>query len=83
MTSRRMRWAGHVVRMVAMRNAYAVLVGKLEGKRALRKPRCRCEDNIKMSLRKMGFKGVEWVYLAKDRDLWRALGNAVMNLRVL
>ena len=48
--SRRMRWAGHVARMSERRCVYGVLVGKLEGKRPLRRPRCRWEDNIKMDL---------------------------------
>ena len=50
--SRRMRWAGHVVRMVERRGVCRILVGKPEGKRQLGRPRCRWEDNIKMDLRK-------------------------------
>jgi hypothetical protein len=49
--SRRMRWAGHVARMGEKRNAYRILVGKLEGKRPLGRPGCRWEDNIKMDPR--------------------------------
>jgi hypothetical protein len=49
--SRRMIWAGQVARIGAERNAYRILVGKQEGKRQLGRPRCRCEDNIKMGLR--------------------------------
>jgi hypothetical protein len=49
-TSRRMRWAGHVARMGEMRNAYRILVGKPEGKRPLERPRCRWVYNIKMDL---------------------------------
>jgi hypothetical protein len=49
--SRRMRWAGHVARMVEGRGVYRVLVGRPEGKRPLRRPRLRWEDNIKMDLR--------------------------------
>jgi hypothetical protein len=52
--SRRMRWAGHVVRMVEKRNAYRILVGKPEGKRPLGRPRRRWVDNIKMDLREIG-----------------------------
>jgi hypothetical protein len=81
--SRRMRWAGHVARMGEGRNVYRVLVGKPEGKRPLERPRLRWEDGIKMDLRETGWGGVEWIHLAQDRDTWRAVVNAVMNLRVL
>ena len=69
---------------------HRVLVGKLEGKRSLGKPkgkrplgrpRRRWEDNIKMDLQEVGGGG-DWMELAQDRDMWRALVNAVMNLRV-
>jgi hypothetical protein len=52
--SRRMRWARHVARIGAMRNAYRILVGKPEGKRPLGRPRHRWVDNIKMDLKEMG-----------------------------
>ena len=80
--SRRIRWAGHVARMGERRGVYRVLVGKPEGKRPLGRPRRRWEDNIKMDLQEVGFWGVDWIELAQDRDRWRALVNAVMNLRV-
>jgi hypothetical protein len=57
-------------------------VGKLEGKRPLRRPRQRWEDNIKMDLREMGWGGMDWIDVAQDRDRWRALVNTVMNLWV-
>jgi hypothetical protein len=60
---------------------YRVLVGKPEGKRPLARPSRRCEDNINMDIQEVGL-GNEWIYLAQDRDRWRALVNAVMNLRV-
>jgi hypothetical protein len=50
-----------------LRNLYKVLVAKPEGKRPLRRSRCRWEDNIKMDLREMVFGGVDWIHLAQDR----------------
>jgi hypothetical protein len=58
------------------------LVGKPEGKRPLGRPRRRWEDNIKMDLQEVGCGGMDWIELAQDRDRWRALLNAVMNLQV-
>jgi hypothetical protein len=81
--SRRLRWAGHVERMGEGRNVYRVLVGTHEGKRLLGRPKRRWEDGIKMNLREIVWGAVEWIQLAQDRDRWRALVNAVMNLRVL
>jgi hypothetical protein len=63
------------------RNYYRLLVGKLVGKRPLGRPRCRWVNNIKMDLLEMGCGGVDWICLAWDREKWRALVNAVMNLR--
>jgi hypothetical protein len=65
------------------RNVYRVLVGKPEGKRTLGRLRRRWEDGIKVDLREIGWGGVEWIQLAQDRDRWRAVVSAVMNLRVL
>jgi hypothetical protein len=64
------------------RNAYRILVGKPEGKRPLGRPRRRWVDNTKMDLRELGWNGRDWIYLAQDRDRWRAYVIAVMNLRV-
>jgi hypothetical protein len=68
--------------MVQMRNAYSILVVKLEGKRLLRRPRCRWEDNIRVDLREIGWKGVDWIYLGQHRNQWQDLVNMVMNLQV-
>jgi hypothetical protein len=57
-------------------------VGRTEGRRPLGRPRRRWKDNIKMDLREVGWGGMNWIELAQDRDRWRALVNAVMNLRV-
>ena len=80
--SRRMRWAGHVARMGEERGAYRVLVGKTDGKRPLGRPRRRWVDNIRMDLQKVGCGYVHWIGLAQNRDRWRTLVSAVMNLRV-
>ena len=80
--SRRMRRVGHVVRMGEERGAYRVLVGKPEGKRPLERPRLRWVDNIRMDLQEVRCGYVDWIGLAQDRDRWRTLVNAVMNLRV-
>ena len=64
------------------RGIYRVLVGKPEGKTPLGRTRHRWEDNIKMDLQEVGCGGMDWIKLAQDRDRWRALVNAVMNLQV-
>jgi hypothetical protein len=64
------------------RGMYRVLVGKPEGKRPLWRHRCGWEDNIKADLQEVGCGGMDWIELAQDRDRWKALVNAVMNLRV-
>jgi hypothetical protein len=64
------------------RKVYKILVKKPKGKRPLGRLRRRWEDGIRMSLREIGW-GVDWIRLAQDRDRWRAVVNAVMNLRVL
>jgi hypothetical protein len=65
------------------RKVYKVLVGKPEGKRPLGRPRHRWEDGIRMDLRAIGLGGVDWIRLSQDRDRWRAVVSAVMNVRVL
>jgi hypothetical protein len=80
--SRLMRWAGHVARMGEERGVQRVLVGKLEGKRPLGRPRSRLEDKIKMNLQEVGEGRGEWMELAQDRDRWRALVGRVRDFRV-
>jgi hypothetical protein len=79
---RRMRWAGHVARMGEERGVYSVLVGKPEGRRPLGRPRRRWVSNIRMDLQEVGCRYMDWIGLAQDRDRWRRLVSAVMNLRV-
>jgi len=64
----RMRWAGHVVRIVERIGICRVLVGKCEGKRPLGRSRHRWEENIKMDLQEVGCGGLDWIDLAQDRD---------------
>jgi len=64
------------------KGVYSVLLGKLEAKRPLGRTRHRWENNIKMDLQEVGCGGMDWIELAQDRERWRALVNAVMNLRV-
>ena len=80
---RRMRWAGHVARVGEERGAYMFLVGKPEGKRPLRRHRRRWVVNIRTDLLEVGCGYTNWIGLAQDRDRWRLLVSAVMNLRAL
>jgi hypothetical protein len=57
-------------------------MGRPERRRPLSRPRRRWEDNIKMDLQEVGWEAMDWIGMAQDRDSWRALVNAVMNLRV-
>ena len=80
--SRRMGCVGHVAYIGEERVVYRVLVGKPEGKRPLVRPRRRWVDNIRMDLQEVGSGYVDWNGLAQDRDGWRRVVSAVMNLRV-
>jgi hypothetical protein len=64
------------------KNSYRLLVGRPEGKKPLGRPRCRWVDNIRMDLGVVGWSVVDRIGLAQERNKWRALVNAVMNLRV-
>jgi hypothetical protein len=73
---------GHLALKEESRGTYRVLVRKLEGRRPLERPRRRWEDNIKMDLREVGWGDMDWIDFAQNRNRWRHLLNAVMNLRV-
>ena len=78
----RMIWARHVARMGEERGVYRVLVGKLEGRRPMGRPRRRWVDNIRLVLQAVGCGYMDWIGLAQDRDRWRTLVSAVMKLGV-
>ena len=81
--SRRLRRAGHVASMEEGRGAFKILTGKSTVKRPLWRPRRRWEDNIRMDLEEIGINEEgNWVDLAQDRDYWRAIVNAALNLRL-
>ena len=64
------------------RGVYRVLVGKMEGRRPLERPRHRWVDNIRMDLQEVGCGYMDWIGLAQDRDRWQTLVSVVMNLQV-
>ena len=80
--SRRMRWAGHVARMGEERGVNRILLMKPEGRRPVGRPRRRWVDNIRMDLQEVGCGYMDWIGLTQDRDRWRTLVSAVLNLRV-
>jgi len=80
--SRIIRWAWHAARIGEKIGVYRVLVGKPEGKRPLGRHRRKWEDNITFDLQDVVYGSMDWIELAQGRDGWRALMNAVMNLRV-
>ena len=71
---------GHVARMEEGRNTFKILTGTPTGKRHLRRPRPRWEDNIRMDLEEMGIKTRNWVDFAQDRDYWKDLVNVSLNV---
>ena len=80
--SRRLRWTGHAARMEEGRSAFKILTGKPTGKRPLGRPRRRWKGNIRMDLEKIGINAGNWVDSAQERNYWRALVDAALNLRV-
>jgi hypothetical protein len=80
--SKRMRWAFHVARIGEKSNAYSLLVGAPEGKSPLRKPRRRWVDNIRKDLGEVGWRDVDWIGLAQDRNRWRAVVNSILNILI-
>ena len=80
--SRRLRWARHVARMEEGRSVFKILTGKPTGKRPLGRPKRKWEDNIRMDLEEIGISAGNWFDSAQERDYWRALVNAALNLLV-
>jgi len=80
--SRRMRWAGHVARMGEERGCTGSWWGNRRLRRPLGRPRRRWADNIRMDLQEVRCGYMDWMGLSQDRDRWRTLVSAVMNLRV-
>ena len=81
--SSRLRWASHVARMEKGRSAFKIFTGTTTGKRPLGRSRCRWEDNIRMDLKEIAINASKRVYCTQDRDYWRALVNAALNLQFL
>jgi len=78
----RRRWVENIRMNLWGEGVYRALVGKPEGKRPLGRPRRRWVDNIMMDFQEVGCGYMDWIGLAQDRDRWRTLVSAVMNLRV-
>ena len=80
--SRRLRWAGHLTRIEEGRSAFKILTGTPTRNRPSGRPRCRSEDDIRMDLKEIGINTRNLVDSALDRDYWRVLVNAPLNLRI-
>ena len=80
--STRLRWAGHITRVEAGRSAFKMLTGTPRGKRVLGSPRSRWEDNIRMNIKEIALNTRNWVGLTQNKEYWRYLVKAVLNLRV-
>jgi hypothetical protein len=74
-------FAGHVARVVEMRNAYGIVGWKPKGKKTLGRPIRRWENNIRVHLSEVWWEGVDWTHLAQDRDKWQAVVNTITNIR--
>ena len=81
-TQLHVQWVAGILPWVERSGVYRILVGKPEGRRPLGRPRCRWVDNIRMDLQEVGCGHVDWIGLAQDRDRWRTLVSAVMNLQI-
>jgi len=79
--SRRIKWTGHAGHMRDRRDVYRVFMRRPDGKRPFGRPRC-IWDSITIDQQEVGWRGMDWIYLALDRDRWQALVNVVMNFRV-
>jgi hypothetical protein len=79
--SRRLRWAGHVARMLQSRSAFKILIFSPTGKKSFGSPGCRGEDNIRKCLKEKDVNTRNFRDCARDNDYWSALVNAAMNLR--
>jgi hypothetical protein len=77
-----MRWVGHVARTEDRRGVHRILVGRPEGKRQLGRPGRRWENSTEIDSKKVGWRDMDWIDLAWDRDIWRVLVIAVMKLKV-
>jgi hypothetical protein len=76
---RKTRWARHVANMGRKRNIHKVLVEKSERKIPLGRPRSKCEDNIKIELKGIGWQGTDWIHLDQDRDQGQAPVNTILS----
>ena len=76
------RWDGHVARKGEERGVYRVMLAKSEGRKPPGRPKLRWVDNIRMDLQEVGCWYMDWIGLVQDRDRWRTLVSAVMNLQV-
>jgi hypothetical protein len=79
--SRRLRWAGQVAHMTDDRTVYRVMVGNLQGKRPVGRPRTRWADNVKKDLREVGLSEDDWMDRARDGSAWRGVVGAAMDFR--
>jgi hypothetical protein len=80
--SKKMRWVTNIARTKEKINACRILIGKSEEKRPLGRTRRSWEDNIRVDPKEVGWKSVDWIHLAMNRDQWWVLVNKVMNLPV-